>query len=42
MGSAAPKPRPMRSRKSGIKTRKRIEENDKIIKKIEKSLKKKK
>lgn len=42
MGSAAPKPRPMRSRKSGIKTRKRIEENDKVIKKIEKSLKKKK
>ena len=42
MGSAAPKPKPMRSRKSSIKTRKRIEQNQLVIKKIEKSLKNKK
>lgn len=34
MGSAAKKPRPMKSRKSGLKTKARIDENIKIIKKI--------
>lgn len=36
MGSAPEKPRPMRSRKSGRKTKKRIDNNLSVIKKIEK------
>ena len=35
MGSAAKKPRPMKSRKSGLKTKKRIENNILVIKKLE-------
>jgi hypothetical protein len=35
MGTAAKKPRPMRSRKSGIKTSKRISKNHEVLKKIE-------
>lgn len=32
MAKAKPKPRPMKSRKSGLKNAKRIEENNKILK----------
>jgi hypothetical protein len=35
MGSAAKKPRPMKSRKSGLKTKKRIDNNILVIKKLE-------
>lgn len=35
MGSAPKKPKPMRSRKSGIKTSKRIAKNFEVLKKIE-------
>lgn len=34
MGTKAKKPRPMRSRKSGIKTQKVIDQNLQILKKI--------
>jgi hypothetical protein len=34
MGSAAKKPRPMRSKKSGRKTSKRIEKNHEVLKKL--------
>lgn len=34
MGSAAKKPRPMKSRKSGLKTKARIDENMKVLKKL--------
>jgi len=34
MGTAAKKPRPMRSRKSGIKTSKRIAKNHEVLKKL--------
>jgi len=34
MGTAAKKPRPMKSRKSGLKTRDRINKNNEIIKKL--------
>lgn len=33
MGSAAKKPRPMKSKKSGLKTEKRIKQNIEILKK---------
>ena len=39
MGSAAKKPVPMRSRRSGIKKMKLIKQNLEVIKNIEKSLK---
>ncbi len=39
MGSAAPKPKPMRSRRSGLKKAKMIKANNEILKKIEKELK---
>ena len=39
MGSAAKKPRAMRSRRSGVKKMKLIKENLELIKKIEKDLK---
>lgn len=42
MGSASKKPRPMKSRKSGLKTKKRIDINLLVIKNIEKILKEKK
>lgn len=42
MGSASKKPRPMKSRKSGLKTKKRIDINLSVIKNIEKILKEKK
>jgi len=35
MGSATKKPRPMKSRKSGLKTKKRIDSNHLVIKKLE-------
>jgi hypothetical protein len=35
MGSAEKKPRPMKSRKSGLKTKKRIDNNILVIKKLE-------
>lgn len=35
MAKKSPKPRPMKSRKNGLKDRKLIEQNIKIIKKIE-------
>lgn len=41
MGSAAKKPKPMRSRKSGLKTKKIIDNNILVIKKIEQSIKNK-
>lgn len=34
MGSAAKKPKPMKSRKSGLKTAKRISKNLEVLKKI--------
>jgi hypothetical protein len=34
MGTAAKKPRPMRSRKSGLKTKARIDKNIEVLKKI--------
>jgi hypothetical protein len=34
MGTAAKKPRPMRSKKSGLKTKARIDKNIEILKKI--------
>ncbi len=34
MGTAAKKPRPMRSRKSGLKTKARIDKNIEILKKM--------
>jgi hypothetical protein len=34
VGTKAKKPRPMRSKKSGVKTSKRIAENNSILKKI--------
>jgi hypothetical protein len=34
MGSAAKKPRPMRSRKSGLKTKVRIDKNIEVLKKL--------
>jgi hypothetical protein len=34
MGSAAKKPRPMKSRKSGLKTAKRISKNIEVLKKL--------
>jgi hypothetical protein len=42
MGTAAPKPRPMRSRRSGLKKMRLISQNIQIIKKLESSLKEKK
>jgi hypothetical protein len=39
MGSAAKKPRSMRSRRSGVKKKKLIDSNLAIINKIEKTLK---
>lgn len=39
MANAAPKKRPMRSRRSGLKKKKLYEENQKVIKRIEESLK---
>lgn len=39
MANAAPKKRPMKSRKNGLKHAKRIAENQKVIKRIEESLK---
>ena len=39
MGTAAKKPRAMRSRRSGVKKMKLIKENLELIKKIEKDLK---
>lgn len=42
MGSAAKKPRPMKSKKSGLKTKKRIDMNLLVIKNIEKNLNSKK
>lgn len=39
MGSAAKKPRPMKSRKSGLKTKKRIDKNHLVIKSIESKMK---
>jgi hypothetical protein len=41
MGTASPKPRPMRSRRSGIKKNKLISQNIQIIKKLESDIKKK-
>ena len=35
MAKAKPKPRPMKSRRNGLKDRKLIEQNIKIIKKLE-------
>ena len=35
MAKKSPKPRPMKSRKNGLKDRKLIEQNIKIIKKLE-------
>lgn len=34
MGSAAKKPRPMKSRKSGLKTKARIDKNNEVLKKL--------
>jgi hypothetical protein len=39
MANAKPKPRPMKSRKNGLKHARRIVENGKVIKRIEESLK---
>jgi hypothetical protein len=41
MGSAAPKPKPMRSRKSGLKKKKLIDQNILVIKKLSEEIKKK-
>jgi hypothetical protein len=38
MANAAPKKRPMKSKKNGLKHAKRIAENHKVIKKLEKPL----
>jgi hypothetical protein len=38
MANAAPKKRPMRSRRSGLKKKKLYEENQIVIKRIEKAL----
>ncbi len=38
MANAKPKPRPMRSRKSGVKTTRLIKKNLEILKKIEKGV----
>lgn len=38
MGSAAKKPKPMKSRKSGLKTAKRIAKNHEVLKKVTNSL----
>jgi hypothetical protein len=35
MANAAPKKKPMRSRKSGVKTMKRIQKNNEILKKYQ-------
>jgi hypothetical protein len=40
MAKKSPKPRPMKSRRNGIKDRKLIEQNIKVIKNIENQLKK--
>jgi hypothetical protein len=37
MGTAAKKPRPMKSRKNGLKHRDRINKNNEVIKKLSKS-----
>lgn len=39
MARRAPKPRPMKSRRNGLKSRKLIDQNIKVIKKIESYLK---
>ena len=39
MGSASKKTRPMKSRKSGLKTKKRIDNNHLVIKSIESKMK---
>ena len=39
MARRAPKPRPMKSRRNGLKDRKLIDENIKVIKNIENHLK---
>ena len=39
MANAKPKPRPMKSRKNGLKHARRIAENQTVIKKIEGELK---
>jgi hypothetical protein len=41
MGSAAPKPKPMRSRKSGLKKKKLIDQNILVLKKLSEEIKKK-
>ena len=38
MAKASPKPRPMKSRRNGLKHAKRIQANHLVIKKIEKAL----
>jgi hypothetical protein len=38
MAKASPKPRPMKSRRNGLKHAKRIEANHKVIKKFEQAL----
>ena len=40
MAKKSPKPRPMKSRRNGIKDRKLIEQNIKVIKNIENHIKK--
>lgn len=40
MGTAAKKPRPMRSKKSGVKSQERISKNQAIINRLIKELKK--
>ena len=40
MAKQSPKPRPMKSRKNGLKNRKLIDQNIKIIKKLENQIKK--
>ena len=42
MGSASKKPRPMKSKKSGLKTKKRIDSNLLVIKNLERNLNSKK
>ena len=37
MGSAAKKPKPMKSKKSGMKTEKRIKQNHEVLKKFKTS-----
>ena len=41
MGSASPKPKPMRSRKSGLKKKKLIDQNILVLKKLSEEIKKK-